>query len=292
MSTQERRVVGLIGRWIEFSRGKERDSIVEMENYVFGSLDTVFYIPGFLTCEEQDSLVRQVKSAPIAKWKSLKNRRLQNWGGVVHEKGLIPQSLPSWLKPLTERIDSETGLFPSPINHVLVNEYEPGQGIMPHQDGPLYFPVVAIVSLGSPTVMRFSPHSKIVNLEEVNESKRKESLLDVREDVIDKEASEHAKEERTLKDVSIILMPGSLLLFKDSAYKDYLHGIDECSEHPLDDTVLNPDVIKVRGAEKEASNVPVPGQMSEALTVRRTGTRISLTCRYVPKVVLSKILRL
>ncbi|OAE18945.1 hypothetical protein AXG93_1976s1520 [Marchantia polymorpha subsp. ruderalis] len=250
-----------------------------MEKYVCGSLDTIFYIPDFLTVEEQDSLVRQVKSAPLAKWKSLKNRRLQNW-------------VPSWLKPLTEKIESETGLFPSPINHILVNEYEPGQGIMPHQDGPLYFPVVAIVSLGSPTVMRFSPHSKIVNLEEGNEYKRKEKLLDVREDFTDKEAPEHAKEERNLKDVSLILLRGSLLLFKDSAYKDYLHGIDECSEHALDDTVLNPDVIKVLGAENEASDVPDPGHMSEAQILRRTGTRISLTCRCVPKVVLSNILRL
>ncbi|KAK9163289.1 hypothetical protein Syun_004191 [Stephania yunnanensis] len=30
----------------------------------------------------------------------------------------------------------------------------------PNQDGPAYFPVVAIMSLGSPAVMKFSPHSR------------------------------------------------------------------------------------------------------------------------------------
>ena len=40
-------------------------------------------------------------------------------------------------------------------NHVLANVYQPGQGIMAHQDGPLYFPCTCIISLGEPAVMRF-----------------------------------------------------------------------------------------------------------------------------------------
>ena len=31
-------------------------------------------------------------------------------------------------------------------NHVLVNEYLPGQGIMPHTDGPLFHPTIATVT--------------------------------------------------------------------------------------------------------------------------------------------------
>lgn len=38
-------------------------------------------------------------------------------------------------------------------NHCLVNEYLPDQGILPHEDGPAYYPVVATVSLGSPGVL-------------------------------------------------------------------------------------------------------------------------------------------
>jgi alkylated DNA repair protein alkB family protein 6 len=38
-------------------------------------------------------------------------------------------------------------------NHVLINEYYPGQGIMPHEDGAAYAPIVATVSLGATTVL-------------------------------------------------------------------------------------------------------------------------------------------
>ena len=34
------------------------------------------------------------------------------------------------------------------MNHVLINEYKPGQGIMAHTDGPAYYPVVATISTG------------------------------------------------------------------------------------------------------------------------------------------------
>jgi hypothetical protein len=39
-------------------------------------------------------------------------------------------AVPPWLITVTQRIAKETTLFPAPINHVLVNEYLPGQGIM------------------------------------------------------------------------------------------------------------------------------------------------------------------
>ena len=33
-------------------------------------------------------------------------------------------------------------------NHILLNEYLPGQGIIPHIDGDLFYPTIATVSLG------------------------------------------------------------------------------------------------------------------------------------------------
>lgn len=39
-------------------------------------------------------------------------------------------AVPPWLKRVTNRIYEESGLFPSAINHVLINEYLPDQGIM------------------------------------------------------------------------------------------------------------------------------------------------------------------
>lgn len=34
-------------------------------------------------------------------------------------------------------------------NHILLNEYLPGQGISPHLDGDLFYPTIATVSLGT-----------------------------------------------------------------------------------------------------------------------------------------------
>ena len=64
----------------------------------------------------------------------------------------------SWLEALLGRLAQETGVFGEgqAPNHVLLNAYLPGQGILPHQDGPLYHPGVCIVSLGAPAVMRFT----------------------------------------------------------------------------------------------------------------------------------------
>ena len=53
--------------------------------------------------------------------------------------------------------------MPAHINHVLVNEYRAGEGIMPHQDGPLYTPAVAIASLGCGATMRFTPHRGVAD---------------------------------------------------------------------------------------------------------------------------------
>ncbi|KAF4346780.1 hypothetical protein G4B88_004622 [Cannabis sativa] len=102
----------------------------KVDKFKIGSLPTLMYIPDFITHDQQTLLLNNINGAPHSKWKSLKNRRLQNWGGIVHEKGLLAQPLPPWLAKVTLKICEETGLFPAPINHVLINEYLPNQGIM------------------------------------------------------------------------------------------------------------------------------------------------------------------
>lgn len=81
--------------------------------------------------------------------------------------------------------------------------------IQPHQDGPAYFPVVAILSLGSPAVMDFTPHSRLRsctnNVEDANSDCR---TSDIGKD-------KFFGEDRSF---SIVLMPRSLLIFKDEAY--------------------------------------------------------------------------
>ncbi|XP_062076301.1 alkylated DNA repair protein ALKBH6 homolog isoform X2 [Humulus lupulus] len=230
------------------------DNHNKVEKFKVGSLPTLMYIPDFITHDQQTILLNNINGAPQSKWKSLKNRRLQNWGGIVHEKGLLSQQLPPWLMKITQKICEESGLFPAPINHVLINEYLPNQGIMPHQDGPAYFPVVAILSLGSPAVMDFTPHSRLME-------------------------KSHEDDDQRLDDhqpFSVLLMPRSLLIFKDSAYSDYLHGIKDSKIQSFNGVVN----------EVEAYNQPELdfAASQDVKNIHRTTSRVSLTCRLVLKV--------
>lgn len=65
-------------------------------------------------------------------------RRLQSHGGSVHAKGLIPAPMPAWMQGTCSKL---YGAVPQlyghePPNHVLVNEYQPGEGILVRGNGP------------------------------------------------------------------------------------------------------------------------------------------------------------
>ncbi|XP_076988174.1 putative RNA/DNA demethylase ALKBH6 isoform X3 [Tamandua tetradactyla] len=113
----------------------------------------IYYVPDFISKEEEEYLLRQVFNAPKPKWTQLSGRKLQNWGGLPHPRGMIPERLPLWLQRYVDKV-SDLSLFGGlPANHVLVNQYLPGEGIMPHEDGPLYYPTVSTISLGSHTML-------------------------------------------------------------------------------------------------------------------------------------------
>jgi len=107
-----------------------------------------YYIADFITEEEEASILQKIEAAPKPRWKQLTHRRLQTWpSDLVHDK-LLDSPLPDWLSdPVISRLLSipvsddspATSLFAdSPHarpNHVLINEYPPGVGIMPHKVG-------------------------------------------------------------------------------------------------------------------------------------------------------------
>lgn len=156
---------------------------------------TIYYIPNFITAEEESHILKNVYSTPKPKWTNLSHRRLQDYGGVPHEKGLIPEKIPDWLQIYTKKID-KLNIFEKPANQILINEYLPGQGIMPHTDGPIFYPTIATVTCGSHTVLEFLENTE-------NRDKVCELLL-----------------ERC-----------SLVIVKDDLYSKYLHSISErCSD--------------------------------------------------------------
>ncbi|XP_039829353.1 alpha-ketoglutarate-dependent dioxygenase alkB homolog 6-like isoform X2 [Panicum virgatum] len=242
-----------------------------LADYTVGDIPTLFYVPDFISQSEQSQLLHHIYQAPAPKWKSLKNRRLQNW-------------VPSWLTRITNRICQWAGLFPSAINHVLINEYHPNQGIMPHQDGPAYYPVVAIISLASPVVIDFTPHQRFKEQEHTDPQNLQIDELPGPVKMESNGSGSHecgATNESDPASSSLMLMPCSLLIFKDQAYTDYLHGIQDNELHNLDKVVNLSRCPEL----KHLSPDSMQGSMDEQHgTFRRTATRVSLTCWLVLKV--------
>ena len=93
-------------------------------------------------------------------WINLRNRRLQNWGSLPEAEEAFKPLCP-WLRFIAEKtLGKQSCIFPNthPINHCLINEYKRGQGILPHMDGPRYYPQVLTISLGSPCILSFYKH--------------------------------------------------------------------------------------------------------------------------------------
>ncbi|OZJ04100.1 hypothetical protein BZG36_02856 [Bifiguratus adelaidae] len=165
-----------------------------------------YLVPDFITPEQEADLLHHVYAE--SQWVHLKHRRqlrkettlhkltntfgrLSNWGGTPSKTGtMVTRPLPPFLVDLIPRMQA-LGLFlDAPPNHVLVNEYTM-HGIMPHQDGPIYHPLVATVSLGAPTLLEFTRHG-----------------------------------EREV-DFVVVIPPRSLFVQKNECYREWLHGIGD-----------------------------------------------------------------
>ncbi|XP_065833445.1 alpha-ketoglutarate-dependent dioxygenase alkB homolog 6-like [Oscarella lobularis] len=176
------------------------------------TLPRVYYCPEFITEEEHDFLLKQVYAAPLPKWTHLSNRRLQNWGGMPNPKGMLQEKLPPWLDSLADRLQ-DLGIFDKDRpNHVLVNEYMPGQGIMPHEDGPLFYPIIATINLGSHTLLDLY-------------KKRSET------------ADDSSAESRYVS--SLLLETRSLVVLTKDVYHSMLHGIRMRTEDRIDESICN-----------------------------------------------------
>jgi len=85
---------------------------------------------------------------------------------------------------------------------------------MPHKDGPVYTPLVAIVSLGSPTTLAF--------YQSAGDAKRPDTCV-----------------------CSVYLRPRSLVLFAEACYHDLFHCIHETDHDVIDAACVNAAVAGV-----------------------------------------------
>ena len=158
-----------------------------------------FYCPDFLALARARDLLNWIDHQD---WDGRLSRRTQHYGAVYDytrrktTSAKAIASLPPILAQTARAVQAKTAQYGTPLTAtmVLVNDYQPGQGIAPHIDAtPNFGPVLATLSLGAPVLMDFQPS-----------------------------AQGGAKGQ---KPTTLWLMPGSLLVLSGAARYDWLHGI-------------------------------------------------------------------
>lgn len=149
------------------------------------------YVPDYITQTEQALLLEQIDKQP---WLSDLKRRVQHYGYKYNYKAraidssMQVGSLPNWALEIAHRLHDNNFISEIP-DQVIVNEYQPGQGISHHIDCVSCFTDTIIsLSLSSPCVMDF-------------------------------------KNVETGEKISVLLEPKSLIVQKDDARYKWTHSI-------------------------------------------------------------------
>ena len=117
------------------------------------------YIADFIDAATEEALIETIDAQP---WITELKRRVQHYGWRYDYKArsvtndLRIGALPDWLQTYAARLQ-QAGLFAEMSDQVIINEYQPGQGISAHIDCvPCFADTIASLSLGSSCVMDFT----------------------------------------------------------------------------------------------------------------------------------------
>ena len=149
------------------------------------------YIPNFIDNLEVNQFIESINAEP---WLSDIKRRVQHYGYKYDYKArsidysMFIGKLPIWAITMAQRLFDERIISELP-DQLIINEYEPGQGIANHVDcEPCFGDTIISISLGSSCVMDF------INL-------------------------------RTRQKVEVMLESGSLVVLSGEARHNWTHGI-------------------------------------------------------------------
>lgn len=115
-------------------------------------IEGLYYRESFVSPREELDLLARIDAQS---WSTELKRRVQHFGyRYNYLRGAIDAN--DYLGPLPEWLTSLAGRLPFEPDQVIVNEYNPGQGISAHIDATGSFgPMIATVSLGSQCLMQF-----------------------------------------------------------------------------------------------------------------------------------------
>lgn len=206
------------------SSSSSPSSLLMDPKHKVGSIDSVFYIPNYVTEDDEAQCLQQNKDTPDELKNKLDRRVVQEYGGTMCgecQKSFVSDAnLPPWCNTICQSLVADkvfsATTFP---NNVRIHDYEVGHGIAPHCDGPIYVPRVAILSLQNPVLMSFY-------------NKREPYSDDVMKHYEDTfKFGGEISSQRPL--FSLILEPRSLLVFEKDAYHFHPHGISADSVDSL-----------------------------------------------------------
>jgi hypothetical protein len=120
---------------------------------------------------------------------------------------------------------------------ILVNKYVPGGGISRHNDGPLFEPLVGIISMSGSATLHFWRDQNTMDTDCLGDAPTS---------------------------CSVLVMPRSLLVFSRDAYTCYTHSV----EPDLHDS-LTPSLANYRLLPPELAGKQLPRRLRVSLTVRR-----------------------
>ena len=125
------------------------------------------YIPQYIGLDHHDRLMETVDKQL---WRNDLTRRTQHYGYVYDYRAktvdisMYLGELPVWLQDMAKHLYDD-GLISEIPDQVIINEYQPGQGIADHVDCmPCFGDVIFSLSLGSSVVMDLKQAGKTVQI--------------------------------------------------------------------------------------------------------------------------------
>ncbi len=119
----------------------------------------LYYCHDYVTIDEEGGLIETIDRQP---WITDLKRRVQHYGYRYNytqrrvEPDMFLGPLPQWAEELARRLHRD-GYVAQVPDQLIINEYEPGQGISSHIDCvPCFGDTILSISLGSPCVMTFT----------------------------------------------------------------------------------------------------------------------------------------